>query len=84
MQARAQAAGEKITRLRSAEDLLQELHERLGEELTWERKRQLVELLVDRICITPVKQNGATVPVAEVTYSFTPITTRTGTGSKRQ
>jgi hypothetical protein len=28
-----------------------------------------------------VTHEGRTVPVAEVTYTFTPITTRTGTGS---
>jgi site-specific DNA recombinase len=76
MEARAQAAEEKTTRLRTAEDLLQELHERLNEPLSWERKRHLVELLVDRIHITPATQDGTTGPVAEVTYSFTPITTR--------
>jgi hypothetical protein len=64
--------------------LLQELHERLDEPLSWERKRHLVELLVDRICITPVTQDGTTGPVAEVTYTFTPITTRTGRGSSRR
>jgi site-specific DNA recombinase len=81
MEARVQAAGEKTARLRTAEELLQELHERLDEPLSWERKRHLVELLVDSISITPVTQNGMTVPVAEVTYTFTPITSRTGTGS---
>jgi predicted RNase H-like nuclease (RuvC/YqgF family) len=84
MEARAQAAEEKTTRLRTAEELLQELHERLDEPLSWERKRHLVELLVDRIRITPVTKDGTTIPVAEVTYAFTPITTRTGTGSWRR
>jgi hypothetical protein len=68
-------------RLRTAEDLLQELDERLDEPLSWERKRHLVELLVDRICITSVTHDGKTRPVAEVAYTFTPITTRTGIGS---
>jgi site-specific DNA recombinase len=84
MEARAQAAGEKTTRLRTAEELLQELHKRLDEPLSWERKRHLVELLVDRINITPATQDGTTGPVAEVTYAFTPITTRTVTDSWRQ
>src|SRR5215213_8182979 len=81
MEARAQAAGEKTARLRTAEDLLNDLHERLDEPITWERKRHLVELLVERICITPVTHEGKTAPVAEVTYTFTPITTRTGRDS---
>jgi len=84
MEARAQAAGEKTARLRTAEDLLNDLHERLDEPITWERKRHLVELLVERICITPVTHEGKTAPVAEVTYTFTPITTRTGRDSSRQ
>jgi site-specific DNA recombinase len=81
MKAKVQAAGEKIVRLRTAEDLLQELNDRLDEELTWERKRQMVELLVDQISISPSTDDGGDVPVAEVTYSFTPITKRTGRGS---
>jgi hypothetical protein len=49
------------------------------ELLSWERKQQLVELLVDRICTNPATHNGKIVSVAEVTNIFTPITARTDT-----
>ncbi len=70
--------------MRTAEELLQELHKRLVEPLSWERKRHLVELLVDYTRIAPATQDGLTGTVAEVTYTFTPMTTCTDTGSWRR
>jgi Domain of unknown function (DUF4368) len=41
-------------RLRSTEELLQSLRQRLEEPLTWELKRQLIEALIERILVTTV------------------------------
>jgi len=77
-------AGESATRLRTAEDLLGDLNRRLDEPATWELKRELVEALVTGIRVDTVEEGGKRIPVAEVTYAFTPTATRTGRGSWRQ
>jgi site-specific DNA recombinase len=82
--ARAADATEGAARLRTAEDLLLELHRRQDEEPTWEVKRQLVELLVVNIRVDTVAEDGKAEAAAEVTYAFTPAATRTGRGSSRQ
>jgi len=41
--------------MRSAEELLHTLHQRLEEPLTWELKRQLIERLVERITVQTVE-----------------------------
>jgi site-specific DNA recombinase len=82
-QARAEGMAGQAARLRTAEQLLNELHARLDEPLTWELKRQLVELLVVEIRIRTEELDGKTVPIAEVTYAFGRVTTRTGRDSWR-
>lgn len=67
--------------LRSAEGMLQSLCQRLGEEpLTWKLKRQLVETLVERICVeTFENEAGKKETKTTVTYRFG-ASTATGTG----
>jgi hypothetical protein len=79
--ARSQAAEahEGAARLRTAEDLLLELYRRREEAMSWDVKRQLVELLVVGIRVDTVLENGKEVPAAEVTYAFTPAAIRMGT-----
>ena len=67
-----------IDRLRTAEDLLRELHLRRDESLSWDVKRQLVELLVVGVRVDTEVGNGKEAPAADVTYAFTPAASRTG------
>jgi site-specific DNA recombinase len=71
-------------RLRSAEDLLRELNQRLDEPLTWELKRQLVEMLVDSVRVATVEQDGKKEAVVTATYRFASTENCTGMGSWRQ
>lgn len=80
----AAQAGETVTRLRTAEDVLRDLNHRLDQPMTWELKRQLVETLVAGIRVDTVDDGAKAVPVAEVTYAFARTTTRTGKGSSRR
>lgn len=77
-------ANDGASRLRTAEDLLLELHRRRDESMSWDAKRQLVELLVVDIRVETVVEDGKEVPSAEVTYAFTPAATRMGKGSSLQ
>jgi site-specific DNA recombinase len=71
-----------FAQLRSAEEWLKLLHSHLAEPLTWERRRQLVEALVESIRVDTEEVNGRHRPRVRVTYCFgEPIVTRTGTGS---
>jgi hypothetical protein len=56
--------------LENAEALLMRLRERLDGSLTWERKRQLVELLVGGIRIETLRDSAKPENVVTVTYRF--------------
>jgi site-specific DNA recombinase len=56
--------------LESAEALLTRLRKRLGQPLTFERKRQLVELLVGGIRIETIRDGAKRENVVTVTYRF--------------
>jgi hypothetical protein len=70
--------------LRTAEQLLGELHSRFEEPLAWELKRRLAELLVSGLRVDSLNESGKPAPAAEVPYGFAAIATRTGTNSSRQ
>jgi hypothetical protein len=55
---------------RNVETLLTRLRERLDQPLTYERKRQLVELLVGGIRIDTIRSAEKRENVVTVTYSF--------------
>ena len=62
-------------RIRSVEDLLIRLSHCLGEPLTWEVKREVVESLVDSIRVETIPGDGTKEISAVVTYCFsTPFT----------
>lgn len=56
--------------LEGAEALLRRLRERLDQPLTWERKRQLVELLVGGIRIETIRSGEKRENIVTVTYRF--------------
>lgn len=59
------------TRLRSAEQMLQALRQRLEETLTWVLKRQIVEALVEQIWVTTSEnERGAKETSITVVYRF--------------
>ena len=60
--------------LENAEGLLTRLRKRLDEGLTWERKRQLLELLVGGIQIETLRDGPKPENVVNVTYRFTSVT----------
>ena len=62
---------EKESGLRSAKELLEQLSHRLEEPLTWELRRQLVEVLVEGICVDTVEESaGRKRANVTVTYRF--------------
>ncbi len=67
-------AGANQTALESTEALLKRLRKRLDEPLTWERKRQLVELLVAGIRIETIRDKAKPENVVTVTYRFPSVT----------
>jgi len=71
--------------LDNTEALLTRLRERLDQPLTWERKRQLIELLVGGIRIETIRSGQKPENVVTVTYRFPSVTEAcTGTDSWRQ
>jgi site-specific DNA recombinase len=56
--------------LGSAEALLARLRERLDEPVSWEAKRQLVEVLVSRIRVDSIETCGVMQPKVTITYRF--------------
>lgn len=56
--------------LENAEAFLTRLRKRLDQPLTWERKRQLVELLVGGIRIETIRNGETRENVSSVTYRF--------------
>lgn len=79
-----EASSRAAESLRSAESLLLELRERLGKPLSWEMKRQLVELLVSEIRVdTDCSTKPKKVKIV-VVYRFDgDVPNRTGTDSWR-
>lgn len=66
---------EKEEGLRGAEELLKRLSRQLEEPLTWELRRQLVEALVESICIDTIEDTaGRKEAQVTVTYHFGPST----------
>ena len=72
-----------VTRLRTAEDLLLELHRRRDQAMSWHLKRQLVEILAVGIRVDIVLEDAKEVLTAEVTYASAPAPTRTGRNSSQ-
>jgi site-specific DNA recombinase len=71
--------------LENTQALLTRLRERLDQPLTWERKRQLVELLVAGIRIETIRSGPKSENAVTVTYRFPSVTEAcTGRGSSRQ
>jgi hypothetical protein len=71
--------------LESAEALLTRLQQRLDQPLTYERKRQLVELLVGGIRIETIRNGEKRENIVTVTYRFpSAVDTCTDRGSSRQ
>ena len=71
--------------LENAEALLKRLRARLDQPLTYERKRQLVELLVGGIRIETIRDGEKRENIVTVTYRFpSAVDTRTDRGSSRQ
>jgi site-specific DNA recombinase len=68
---RLRAEEQASEHLRSAEDLLRGLNARLDAPLTFELKRELVELLVDTITANTVFEDGKRDLIVEVAYRFT-------------
>ncbi len=61
-------------RLHSAEALLEQLNHRLDRAMTWERQRQLVEILVARIDVeTVTNERGKKQAIVNVTYCFNTV-----------
>lgn len=68
---RLRAEEQASEHLRSAEDLLRGLNARLDAPLTFELKRELVEILVEGITANTVFEDGKRDLVVEVAYRFT-------------
>lgn len=85
IQARVQSAEQSTTRLRTAEALLRELNLKLDGEVTWETKRQMIEILVESARVYPTAdERGKQRAQVAVKYYFGPPTvvdTRRGRGS---
>jgi site-specific DNA recombinase len=79
--ARAHSAEQATEHLRSTEALLAQLGERLDGAVSYSTKRELVERFVDRITVTTLAaSDGRRTAQADVTYRFSAVATRTGTG----
>jgi site-specific DNA recombinase len=71
LQGLVQDAHTMETALRSTEELLQKLRQRLEEPLTWELKRNLIEALIERILIQTIEtQEGKKEARITVIYRF--------------
>lgn len=82
LQGEQQSAEASRASLRSAEELLRELHETKHEPMTWEQKRQVAEtLVIGGIVETTIDPDGRKEAMVNLRYAFTPAATRTGRGS---
>lgn len=70
VQSRIRSAGNISTNLDSAEALLAKLRQRLEKPVSWECKRQLVEVLVSGIRVDTVETCGVVQPKVTITYRF--------------
>jgi site-specific DNA recombinase len=70
IQGRMRSAGSISTNLGSAEKLLAKLRQRLDKPVSWECKRQLVEVLVSGIRVDTVETCGVVQPKVTITYRF--------------
>jgi hypothetical protein len=68
--ARALSAGERATQLRSAEELLATLRDRLAGPIPVELKRRIVEILVEKIQANIVERFGVQQSEIVITYRF--------------
>jgi site-specific DNA recombinase len=82
VRARINAAGAEAAHLASAETLLRSLNERLDASLDTDTRRQLIEILVDRITVQTDAASGTVSVLAH--YRFAAVDPRTGTGSSRR
>jgi site-specific DNA recombinase len=67
---RLRSAGSISTNLGSADKLLTKLRERLDKPVSWECKRQLVEVLVSGIRVDTIETCGVVQPKVTITYRF--------------
>jgi hypothetical protein len=65
-----QAAAGSQADLTAAEELLVELNRRLDGEVTWEVKRQLVELLIEKVLVETIEQEAQREARVKVKYRF--------------
>jgi site-specific DNA recombinase len=81
----AQTAAQTSEFLNGAGALLTQLQRRLDQGVSWELKRELIEILVGQIRVEGAHKSDKERPVVRVTYRF-PVTTDTCTdrGSSRQ
>ena len=70
----------QAARFESAEALLDSLRESVTGDVPWEKRRELVKLLVKEIRVSPPADGGRKA-VVEATYLFSQVTYRTGMGS---
>ena len=84
LQQRAKGAEGAADQLSSAQALLNELHHRLAEEVTWNTKRRLIETLVQSIRVHTRTEHGEQRIQVEVVYRFSSIDDRTGKDSSRR
>lgn len=68
--ARQDAAGTIRSNLGSAESLLDRLRERLDKPVSWECKRQLVEVLVAGVVVDTIEVYGVVQPKVTISYRF--------------
>ena len=66
----ARSAETASTQLKTAEQLLLDLNQKLDQPITWELKRQVVETLVAGIEAETVESNGKKEAIIHVSYRF--------------
>lgn len=70
LKGRENSASAISANLGSAESLLKRLRERLDKPVSWECKRQLVEVLVAGIVVDTIEAHGVVQPKVTITYNF--------------
>jgi site-specific DNA recombinase len=66
----ARSAETASAQLKTAEQLLLDLNQKLDQPITWELKRQLVETLVEEIVVETLESNGKKEAIVHVSYRF--------------
>ncbi len=72
----ARSAETASAQLKTAEQLLLDLNQKLDQPLTWELKRQLVEMLVEEILVETVESDGKKEAITRISYRFGPPESR--------